>query len=75
MIGSEGCGRLLRVERRLSLRPDEGQLQLSKPTLTVPLPAPLFALPKRIRGFQQAFRLTESFWRIEIAHDALVRVR
>jgi hypothetical protein len=60
---------------RLFRRPDDGQLQLSKPTLTVPLPAPLSALPKRSQGFQQLFRLTESFWRIRIAHDSLVRVR
>jgi hypothetical protein len=66
---------LVWVGGRHSLRPDEGQLQLSKPMLTVPLPASLSALPKRSQGFQHVFRLTESLWRIKIAHDPLVRVR
>jgi hypothetical protein len=35
---------------RLSLRPEESQLQLSKPTLTVPLSAPLSALPRHGQG-------------------------
>jgi len=70
-----GARWLLWVGCRLLLRPDEGQLQLSKPTLTVPLPASLSALPKRSQGPRQVFRLTESLWRIKIEHDSLVRVR
>jgi hypothetical protein len=62
---------------RLSLWPDEGQLQISKLTLSVRLPSPRSALPKRSQGPRQqlAFRLTESLWRIKIAHDPFVRVR
>jgi hypothetical protein len=57
---TEHCSRseLARVQLqwvgyRLSRRPEEGQLQLSKLTLTVPLIVSLPALPKRSQGPRQ----------------------
>ena len=47
VTGPEKCQRRVWVGCRLSLRPDECQLQRSKPTFTVPMPAPLSALPRR----------------------------
>jgi proteic killer suppression protein len=53
------------------------QLQISKPTLSVPVPSPRSALPERSPGPRprKAFCSTESLWRIKIAHDSLGRVR
>jgi hypothetical protein len=47
---SQSPSRLLWVGCRLSLRPEESQLQLSKPALTVPLSSPLSALTRHGQG-------------------------